>query len=192
MTIKHIIDKFLADLDKNVISVLIEKRLLPKKFLLGFKEMEIFLKDDQKNIFSMLDFLASSYLYQDGSVNDLPKIILDFISDMISDIMSDSKGLNTECQVQKIIIKYVICKIRQLFINIFNDYHNVKINIWKKNNKEQNLLALLLVEHLYRHDFVKLPVLNKNSITECVKSKKIGNKNISGLVLKYATSIQKK
>lgn len=193
---KNIVNKFIDDINKNIICILSRENLLCKDSERKFKELKDFLRRDDKNIFLIIDFLANLYLYEDS----LPKI--DFIpEEMLIKFINDVKSnpnqnilANMTSSIKKLVIKHVMVKTRQLILDIFNNYHNVNINISKKN--EQHLLILILVEYLYRHYLVKLPVINKKSVLRCLTDKKIimaiQDNNMINLIVKFACSITKK
>ena len=193
---KNIVNKFIDDINKNIICILSREKLLCKDSERKFKELKEFLRRDDKNIFLIIDFLANLYLYEDS----LPKI--DFIpEEMLIKFINDVKSnpnqnilANMTSSIKKLVIKHVMVKTRQLILDIFNNYHNVNINISKKN--EQHLLILILVEYLYRHYLVKLPVINKKSVLRCLTDKKIimaiQDNNMINLIVKFACSITKK
>lgn len=166
---KQIVNKFLADIKSTVISTLSNQNLLSKKYDNLFKDLENFLKKDEKNIFLLFDIVAYSYLYEkDISLNDnnIPQALLDIINNKLKDLKSVKQCTSKS---KKLLIDYTMKKVRALFIGIFDKYHRVKIML-PKNDDENSLLIILLVEYVYRHHLImEMGKMVKDNITQSVK-----------------------
>ena len=186
-------NNFTNNLKRNIIVVLSKKKLLSPKVKSLFNEIEKFLKHDENNIFILFDILTYAYINNDTlfkglNVKSVPDVLLTFIKEALDYIKSNLK--QEDCKVKKMIVKYAIIKTQELFICVFNSYHGVNI----KPNTKEDPLVLLLVENFYRHYFVKLPNIDKNSVLDCLKEKKLYSKipkQILPQVINCAASISK-
>ena len=208
---KQIVNKFLNDIKINVISVLKSQNVLSKKIENDFNELESFLRKDEKNIFKIIDILAYSFLSEDTALenNDnlklcIPQTLLDVIIQTLTNIKKSKRNvINGETSnVKNLVLQLVNSSVKGLLKSILTSHHGVATSIPKNeiNNNNRSGLVLILVEYLYRNHLVNLPVINKNTVKNCIRDEKIiscksikANKNNSNdivcSVIKYASTI---